>query len=116
MIRYLDIYLVHGELLFGGLVLVARVLDDVVIEGVSGLHGRGRHVERSPPDFHLSNTFVRDDNNIFTWIYLHLVLPMLGGSLGLVEASQPSVVPLIQPPALLHGEVGLPNLRQDGPE
>ena len=60
MIRYLDIYLVHGELLSGGLVLVARVLDDVVIEGVSGLHGRGRHVERSPPDFHLSNTFVRD--------------------------------------------------------
>ena len=41
---------------------------------------------------------------------------MLGGSLGLVEAGQPSVVPLIQPPALLHGEVGLPNLRQDGPE
>ena len=49
-------------------------------------------------------------------MYLHLVLPMLGRSLGLVEAGQPSIVPLIQPPALLHGEVGLPNLRQDGPE
>ena len=41
---------------------------------------------------------------------------MLGGSLGLVEAGQTPVVPLIQPPALLHGEVGLPHLRQDGPE
>ena len=54
MIRYLDIYLVHGELLSGGLVLVARVLDDVVIEGVSRLHGRGRHVETAAPDLHLN--------------------------------------------------------------
>ena len=54
-----------------------------------------------------------------TWINLsrvHLVLPMLGGSLGLVEAGQTPVVPLIQPPALLHGEVCLSNLRQHGPE
>lgn len=39
---------------------------------------------------------------------------MLGGSLGLVEAGQSSVVPLVQPPRLLNRKISLTDLLQDG--
>ena len=34
--------------------LVARVIADDVIELVTRLHGRGRHVETAAPDLHLN--------------------------------------------------------------
>ena len=59
----------HGELFLGGSVLVAGVVDDGVVVGVVRLHGRGRRVERPPPD-------------------LHLLLAVLGRRLGLVQPGQ----------------------------
>ena len=43
----------HGELLLGGSVLVARIVDDGVVIVVAGLHGRWRGIEGTAPNFDL---------------------------------------------------------------
>ena len=39
---------------------------------------------------------------------------MFFSSLSLVQSGQPSVVPLVEPPGLLHGQVSLADLLEDG--
>src|SRR5690606_11502291 len=58
---------------------IARVLTE--IEFAAGLEFRRRHVEAAAPD-------------------VHLLVAVLRRSLGLVEAGQPAVVPLVQAPVL----------------
>merc|ERR1719339_366707 len=84
-----------GELCVGGSTLVPLVLPDGFIVGMVSLHGRGRDIKAPPPD-------------------LNLLLAVLGGGLRLVEAGQPAVMPLVEPPGLLDGQVGLTALLQHG--
>lgn len=75
-----------GELLGLGSVGVARILDDVLVVGMAGLHRWWGGVEAAAPD-------------------LHLGLAVLGGRLGLVQASESTVVALVQTPGLLDGDL-----------
>ena len=75
-------------------VYLPRIIDDGVVVGVVLLHlGRG-HVKGAPPD-------------------LDLLLAVLGRRLRLVEAGQPAVVALVQPPRLLHRQILLSDGVQD---
>ena len=87
----------HGELSFGGAILVASVLGNCLEVGVLSLHWWWGDVEGSAPDQHLS-------------------LAVLLGSFGLVEAGESSVVTLVQSPGLLDWDSSLTGLFQDGVE